>query len=216
MTYAELVTAVQNYLENSEAKFVASIPLFVDAVENRVYNEVQLPALRKNVTGFLEAGYRYLVVPADFLSVFSFALIHPTTGVYDYILFKDVNYIREVYTSPTVTGQPKVYGQFDSESFILGPTPDLAYAAELHYFYYPESLVTAGTSWVATNFPSVMLYGVIAEGDRFLKGDAAQQQVYDGQYMNALNLLRKLGEGRQRDDAFSTTYTKPNAATLGE
>lgn len=208
MNYTELKQQVQDYLESTETKFVNNIPTFVRAVENRIYNEVQLPSLRRNVTGALQQGNRYLVVPTDFLSVFSMALIDPTSGEYNYLLFKDVNLIREVYPSPTVLGTPKVFGTYDSKSFIIGPSPDKTYAVELHYFYYPTSLVDANTSWVATNFPSVMLYGCISEGYRFLKGDAAQQKTYDDQYREALNLLRKLGEGIQRDDAFSTTNTK--------
>lgn len=215
MTYDELKQAVQDYLEEAETTFVNNIPLFVKAVENRIYNEVQLPALRRNVTGQINAGNRYLILPTDFLAVFSVAVIDSVTGSYDYILFKEVNLIREMYPSPNQTGKPKVFGQFDTTSFILGPSPDKDYAIELHYFYYPESLVTAGETWISKNFRSVMLYGVIAEGYRFLKGDEAQQKVYDEQYKEALNLLRKLSEGVQREDAFSTVPMKTNV-NVGE
>jgi hypothetical protein len=142
--------------------------------------------------------------------VFSLAFIDPNTGTYNYVLFKDVNFMREVYPNPSITGVPKAFGLFDTTTLILGPPPDQAYGVEFHYFYYPTSLVDAGTSWVADNFPSVVLYGTIAEAYRYQKGDAAQQKIYDDQYVGALNLLRKLGEGRNRDDAFSTTTTKLN------
>lgn len=215
MTYDELSQAVQDYLVNSEATMVANMPVFCETVENRIYNEAQLPALRKNVTGYMNVGNRYQVMPTDFLSVFSFAVIDPTTGDYEYLMYKDVNYIREVYPSPHATAKPKVFGLFDTSTLILGPSPDKAYGVEMHYFYYPESIVTAGESWVSKNFPTVMLYGMIAEAYRFEKGETTQQQIYDTQYREALNLLRKLGEGVQRDDAFSTTTIKPKA-NLGE
>jgi hypothetical protein len=215
VTYGELKQAVQDYLETSETAFVSSIPLFVETVENRVYNEVQIPALRKNVTGQMTAGSRYIVVPEDFLSVFSTAIIDPDTGEYSYLLFKDVNYIREVYPSPNTLGPPRVYGLFDTTSFILGPSPDKSYEVELHYFYYPTSLVEAGESWLSKNFSAVMLYGVIAEGYRFQKGDEKQQAVYDAQFNRALGLLGKLGEQKSRDDAFSTTVSN-HTTKVGE
>lgn len=215
MTYDELSLALQDYLGVYEETFVANIPNFVEAVETRVYNEAQLPALRRNVTGAMQIGNRYIVMPDDFLSVFSFSLIDPTTGHYTYVVYKDVNYIREVYPSPVVLAQPKVFGLFDTTTLILGPSPDKNYGVEMHYFYYPETIVTAGESWVSKNFSTVYLYGMVAEGYRFQKGEVQQQQVYDTQYREALNLLRKLGEGVQRDDAFSTTTVKPKIQ-LGE
>jgi hypothetical protein len=185
-------------------------------VENRVYNEVQLPALRKNSVGSCDAGSRYLTVPVDFLSVYSLAMLDNTTGEYTYLMNKDVNMVREVYPNPTIQGLPKMYGQFNSTTLIIGPTPDKAYGVELHYFYYPASIVdSGGESWVSKNFPSVMLYGVIAEGYRFLKGEAQQQQIYDDQYAQALNLLRNLGESKQREDAYSTNMRRPST-TVGE
>lgn len=215
MTYDELKLAVQDYLGTSETTLVDNMSIFVETVENRIYNEAQLPALRKNVTGTMDVGNRYIIMPTDFLSVFSFAIIDPATGDYDYLMYKDVNYIREVYPSPTSTAKPKVFGLFDTTTLIIGPSPDKAYGVEMHYFYYPESIVTAGESWVSKNFPTVMLYGMIAEAYRFQKGEVQQQQIYDTQYREALNLLRKLGEGVQRDDAFSTTTIKPKIQ-LGE
>lgn len=214
MTYDELKQTVQDYLESSETRFVANIPMFVRMVENRVYNSVQIPALRKNVTGQCTAGNKYITTPSDFLSSFSLAIIDPATGVYDYPQLKDVNLIREVYPSPTLQDVPKYYAIFDKSTLILGPTPDKNYGVELHYFYYPETLVTAGTSWLAENYPSVILYGVIAEGYRFQKGDAAQQKAYEEQYAEALNLLQGQA-GKTRNEAYSNNVPKP-AAPVGE
>lgn len=208
MTYAELVALVQQYLETDEASFVTNIPTFVKTVENRIYNEIQLPALRKNTIGEFTSGNKYLTLPDDFLAPFSLAAIDPTSGLYTYVLFKDVNLVREMYPSPTTQATPKLYGLFDANTAIIGPTPNKNYGAELHYFYYPESMVTAGDSWVSINFPSVILYGCLSEGYRYLKGDVAMQTVYDEQYKEALNLLRKLGEGRDRGDAYRDGQAK--------
>lgn len=191
MTYAELTQMLQDYLVTSETTFVANIPTFVRAVENRVYNEVNLPSLRRNVEGTLNAGDKYLNMPEDFLGVSSLALIDQTTDEHAYLLMKDVHFIREMYPSAGSTGVPKFYALFDTNTLLVGPTPAATYDTELHYFYYPESMVDAGTSWLADNFESVVLYGAIAEGYRFLKGEPAQQQIYDTQYMNALGLLAK-------------------------
>lgn len=208
MNYAELTTAVQDYLETSEATFVANIPLFVRAVENRVYSEVRLPSLRKNSEGSLNAGDKYVSMPDDFISVYSFAIIDPDTDEHAYLMLKDVNLIREVYPNAASTGVPKFYGLFEEKALILGPTPAKSYNTELHYSYFPESMVTAGTSWLADNFEAVVLYGVIAEGYRFLKGDATQQKIYDEQYMNALGLLARTVGQRIHIDRY--TYKQPS------
>lgn len=213
MNYNELKDTVQDYLENSEDTFVDNIPNFVKLVENRVYNDpdINFPELRKNVTGLALANERYLSLPNDFQASFSLAFIDDS-GEYDYAELKDVNLIREVYPSPATKGKPKYYAVFNKTTFILGPTPDKNYPVELHYFFYPETLVTAGTTWLATTYPSVMQYGVIAEGYRFLKGDAAQQKVYDQQYEMAMNLMR--GQGyRLRSEAYSTKKPKVNPLT---
>lgn len=215
MNYQQLKTAVKDYLEVDETTFDNNIAWFVESVENHIYQEVQLPSLRKNALGALEAGNRYLLVPDDFLSVFSVALIDPDTGEYDHLLYKDVNLVREIYPTPTVLGKPKVFGLFDTSAFILGPTPDKAYQVELHYFFKPKSISTAGESWIGKNFPSVLVYGAVAEAYRFLKGDEAMQKQYDTKYHESLNLLRKLGEGMSREDAYSTSPIKTNVI-LGE
>lgn len=202
MNYVELKAAVQFYLETSEAGFVANLPVFVRQVENRIYNAVHLPALRKSVKGVMTKGSNYLATPADFLAAFSLSVVNTATGDYDYARFVDVDLVREAYPTPSNRGMPRMYALFDPTTFILGPTPDENYGAELHYFYYPESIVTAGTSWVGTNFESVLLYGTIAEGYRALKGNPEQQKIYDEQYAESLSLLRKLVEGRDRGDAY--------------
>lgn len=208
MTYAELVTAIQEYTESSEATFVSQIPYFVQFAEERIYNSVDLPSLRKNVTGTLTINNKYLSVPSDFLSVYSLAVIK-TDGTYEYLLNKDVNFIRQAYPQPTDIDIPKYYAIFGPDSssptnltIILGPTPDLAYSAELHYFYYPESIVTAGTSWVGTNFETALLYGALREAVIFQKGEADMIANYEKMYTESLLLLKNLGDGKLRRDAY--------------
>lgn len=211
MNYAELRQAVQDYLETDEATFVANFPNFVRTIENIVYTSVEYPAMRRNVEGTMEVGNKYLTVPDKFLSIFSLAIVDPDTGAYTYPLYKDVNLIRAVYPNPAQRGTPKVFGLFDEFSFIFGPTPDKAYGVELHYFAFPDSIVDTedGKSWLLTNFPSVLQYGVIAEGYRFQKGDAAQQKIYDDQFMLAMTQLKGHSDVRVRNDAYSTKITKP-------
>ena len=208
MNYAQLVTAIEDYTETSEATFVSQIPNFVQLAEERIYNTVDLPSLRKNVTGTLTINNKYLSVPSDFLSVYSLAIIK-TDGTYEYLLNKDVNFIRQAYPQPTDTDIPKYYAIFGPDSssptnltIILGPTPDLAYSAELHYFYYPESIVTASTSWIGDNFESALLYGALREAVIFQKGEADMVSYYEKMYMESLGLLKNLGDGKLRRDAY--------------
>lgn len=216
MTYNELKQAVQDYLETDEATFLANFASFVKAVENRIYHTVQLPANRKDMTGTCEVGNKYLGTPEDFLSVFSLAVFDPTIGDYSYLMLKDVSLIHEIYPNPSLRGIPRYFGQFDKDTFIFGPTPDKQYVVELHYHYIPESLTTATAgTWLSSNFPSVLLYGVIAEGYRFQKGDAAQQKSYDDQYIQALGLLKSYGEVRVRTDAYANKPNKPET-NVGE
>ena len=175
MNYAELSQAIQDYTETTESIFVDNIPTFVQQAEERIYNSVQIPALRRNVTGNTTASNKYLACPDDFLSVYSMAAIDGT-GRYEYLLNKDVNFIRQAYPNPTSTGIPRYYALFGPRSsnstelaFILGPTPDTQYTIELHYFYYPESIVTAGTSWLGDNYSPVLLYGALREAYLFQK-----------------------------------------------
>ena len=208
MNYAALSANIQAYTENTEANFVAEIPVFVQQAEQRIYNNVQFPSIRKNVTGVMSINNKYLACPNDFLAVYSMAVID-ATGSYEYLLNKDVNFIRQAYPLPTDTAIPKYYALFGPQStnaaelsFILGPTPDVAYTAELHYYYYPESIVTASTTWLGDNFDTVLLYGCLIEAYTFMKGEADLIQLYNQKYMEALALAKRLGDGLERSDAY--------------
>jgi len=214
MNYAELSQAIQDYTETFEQVFIANIPTFVQQAEERIYNTVQLPSLRKNVTGSITAANKYLSAPDDFLSVFSLAVIKPG-GDYEYLLNKDVNFIRQAYPSPNDIGVPKYYALFGSQlsfprelSFIIGPTPDINYSAELHYFYYPQSIVTAGQSWLGDNYSPVLLYGALREAVIFQKGEADMVAMYEKQYQEALMQLNRLGTGLERGDAYRDGQAK--------
>jgi hypothetical protein len=210
MTYAELAAAIQDYVENTFS--TAQVNLFIQEAEQRIYNSIQLPDLRKNVTGIITLENKYLQCPSDFLSVYSIAVIHPTSGEYTYLLNKDVNFIREAYPSPTSYGTPKYYAIFGPQSndineltFILGPTPDVQYETELHYFYYPPSITSeesGGNTWLGENFDSALLYGSILEAYTFLKGDVEIMTTYRQRYEEAMNLLNTLATGKDRGDAY--------------
>lgn len=208
MNYSQLSTAIQEYCQSTEASFVANIPTFVQQAEKRIYNMVQFPALRKNVVGSTSTNNRYLSCPNDFLSVFSMAVIKPD-GSYEYLLNKDVNFIREAFPYPDNTGLPYCYALFGPQfsletelSFLLGPTPDAVYSIELHYFYYPESIVTSGTSWLGDNFDPVLLYGSLVEAYTYLKGDPDMMTQYENKYKEAILLAKRLGDGLERQDAY--------------
>jgi len=206
MNYATLCINIADICENS---FTADeLAMFVQQAEQKIYNTVQIANLRKNVTGALTINNKYLSAPGDFLSVYSLAVIK-ANGSYEYLLNKDVNFIRQAYPTPTSTGLPKYYAIFGPNSssvtelsLILGPTPDAAYSVELHYFYYPESIVTAGTSWLGDNFDSALLNGALIEAIRFIKGEADVIANYDKLYLQSMLLLKNLGDGKQRQDAY--------------
>jgi hypothetical protein len=199
MNYSSLVTEIQTYTEN---QFVtADINTFIQQAEQRIYNAVQLPALRKNSTGNVTAGNKYLTTPDDWLATYSLAVIDGS-GEFNYLLNKDVNFIRAAYPSPTDEGLPEYYALFDQNTFILGPTPDQPYTVELHYFYYPESIVTAGSSWVGDNFDSVLLYGALLEAYTFMKGEQDVLAQYQKRYDEAMALLKQLGDAKNRQDAY--------------
>lgn len=199
MNYSQLVTEIESYTENQFN--VDDINTFIDEAEQRIYNSVQLPALRKNVTGSVTDGNPYLACPSDWLATFSLAVIDGD-GNYQYLLNKDVNFIRSAYVSPADDGLPYYYAQFDQNTFILGPTPDDDYQVELHYFYYPESIVTAGTSWLGNNFDSALLYGALLEAYTYMKGETDILTLYKQRYDEALALLKQLGDGKNRQDAY--------------
>jgi hypothetical protein len=199
MNYAELVAEIESYTENQFQ--TTDINTFIEQAEQRIYNSVQLPALRKNVTGSLTAGNSYLTAPNDWLATFSIAVID-ASGNYKYLLDKDVNFIRSSYPSPTSTGLPEYYALFDQNSFILGPTPDAYYTSELHYYYYPESIVTAGTTWLGNNFDSTLLYGSLLEAYTYMKGEPDVIAGYQKRYDDAMFLLKQLGDGKNRRDSY--------------
>jgi hypothetical protein len=202
VNYSQLSTLIQDYCESTEQSFVANIPTFVQLAEERIYNSVQIPAIRKNVTGTMTNTFPYFQLPSDWLSTFSLAVIDPITGEYEYLLNKDVNYIRAAYPPPNSTGKPKYYAIWDDNTMILGPTPDQAYTAELHYYYYPASIVNVGNTWLSDNFETVLLYGCIREGYTYLKGDTDLMQYYENKYQESLALLKRLGDGLDRQDAY--------------
>ena len=276
MNYTQLKTAIEDYTQNYETTFIANLPVFISQAEQRIYNSIQFPSLRKNMTGVLTAGNKYLSCPNDYLASYSLAVYNlatPTatgtaglytivvssatgialqqyvtgtgigTGAYVvaisgttitlsvvnsgavsgtmsfqsdflYLLNKDVNFIRQAYPGPTATGTPQYYALFgptvsgstitNELTFILGPTPDANYYAELHFYYYPESITTAssGTTWLGDNFDSVLLYGSLVEAYTFMKGEQDMMSLYNGKYQEALALAKRLGDGLERQDAY--------------
>ncbi len=213
MDYTQLSNAIQAYTENTEADFVSNIPVFVTQAEQRIYNSVQFPSIRKNVTGVVSTTSTYLSAPDDYLATYSLAVVD-ADGNYEYLLNKDVNFIRQAYPSPSDTGLPRYYALFgptvsgstitDELTFILGPKPDANYTVELHYYYYPESITVAadGRTWLGDNFDSVLLYASLVEAYTYMKGEADMMQLYNQKFMEALALAKRLGDGMERQDAY--------------
>jgi hypothetical protein len=207
MNYTQLVSAIKGYCENdfpdTAGDFTsdAQIATFVQQCEERVYNAVQIPAIRRNQIGNFSPGDNYLTLPTDYLASFSMAVIMPD-GTQEFLLDKDVNFIRQSYPNPSDQGVPKYYGQFAPYTYIIGPTPDSNYNVELHYYYYPESIVTAGSSWLGYNFESVLLYGSLLEAASFMKSDPDVVTNYQNRYNEALALLKELGDGKDRRSAY--------------
>lgn len=199
MNYTELKIDIQDICETTFTD--AQLAMFTQQAEQTIYNTVQIPALRKNVTGTLTSSNKYLSIPSDFLWSYSLAVIDDS-GEYHFLLNKDVNFIREAYPTPTSTGLPKHYAYFDDGSFILGPTPNSGYTMELHYGYYPESIVTAGTTWLGDEFDSALLNGALVQAVRFMKGEQDVVQMYERLYVQAIKLLKNLGDGKLREDAY--------------
>ena len=219
MNYAALVSAISSYTENQFP--TADMNTFITQAEQRIFNSVQFPSLRKNVTGATTVNTPYSACPTDFLSAYSMA-VYTGTGAYTFLLNKDVNFIREAYpipASPTTVGTPKYYALFGPDStnakelvFIVGPTPDAIYSVELHYFFYPESITTVagGQTWLGDNFDTVLLYGALVEAYTYMKGEADMMALYDGKYKEALVLAKRLGDGLERQDAYrSGQYRQP-------
>jgi hypothetical protein len=214
MNYTQLFETIKGYVENDfpSTQFTDSaggtgtftskeqIDTFIQQAEQRIFNSVQFPNFRKNQTGVLSPTNPYLEAPPDFLASYSLAVI--TNDSYEYLLNKDVNYIRAAYPNPTVEGIPRYYAQFDDNTFILGPTPDAAYTVEMHYFFYPESIVTASTTWLGDNFDSALLYGSLVEAYTYMKGEADIVAAYNKRYEEAMILAKRLGDGMERRDAY--------------
>jgi len=213
MNYTQLSNAIQAYTENTEANFIAQIPVFVQQAEQRIYNTVQFPSLRKNMTGEVSTTTPYLSAPTDYLATYSLAVID-ADGNYEYLLNKDVNFIRQAYPSASDVGLPKYYALFgptvsgsaisNELSFILGPKPDANYQVELHFYYYPASITTvaSGQTWLGDNFDSVLLYGSLVEAYTYMKGETDMMQMYNTKYQEALMLAKRLGDGMERQDAY--------------
>lgn len=223
MNYTTLVTTIKGYCENEFPLTVSSfssadqIDTFIKQAEQRIHNSIQFPSLRKNVTGALTASNKYISTPEDFLSVYSISVIDPTSGEHSFLLNKDVSFIRAIYPDPAYEGVPQFYALFgptttdvatpvitNELSIILGPTPDVAYSTELHYYYYPESIVTASTTWLGDNFDSLLLSGALMEAATFMKSDEDTMKVYKARYDEALALAKRLGDGLERTDAYRT------------
>ena len=236
MNYTQLFNTVKTYTENEfpSTPFTGTdgvttvttlsntqVNTFITQAETRIYNAINIPALRKNVTGTVAANNPYLSLPTDWLSAYSIAVIDGS-GNYSYILNKDVSYIREAYPGPTSTGLPKYYALFGTQlsnnyalSYILGPTPDQNYGVEMHYFYYPPSIVTAGESWLGDNYDPVLLYGALLEATIFMKAEAEIATMYKAKYDEALNELRRLCDALERGDSYRDGQLKLNAAPKG-
>jgi hypothetical protein len=228
LNYQQLVTSIQSYTENqfpdvyladgSTESSTTQINRFIEQAEQRIYNMIQFPSLRKNQYTAITVNNKYVSLPDDFLAVYSLALVtgvtggNLDTGTFEYLLNKDVNFIRQAYPAPNDTGTPKYYALFgptitngsisNELSVILGPTPDAAYYVELHYYYYPESITTAVTTWLGDNFDSVLLYGCLVEAYTFMKGEQDILSLYDTKFKEALALAKRLGDGMERQDAY--------------
>lgn len=217
MNYATLFETIKGYVENDfpstqwtdtagtgTVTFTSTeqVNTFIQQAEQRIYNAIQFPAIRKNMTGTTTQDNKYLALPSDYLYTYSLAVIDPVTGAYEYLLNKDVNFIREAFPFPLVTGKPTHYANFDANTLILGPTPDVAYTMELHFGYYPQSIVTAGTTWLGDNFDSLLLYGALLEAYTFMKGEQDVIVVYQKRYDEAFTLAKQLGDAKLRQDAY--------------
>jgi hypothetical protein len=208
VNYTELKTNVNDICEQTFTD--DQLAMFTKQAEQKIYATVSLPALRKNQTGSLTNGNKYLTMPSGFLYAYSLAIVSGSD--YIYLLDKDSNFMREAYPNPATTGVPVHYAVFDQTSFIVGPTPNANFDAELHFAYYPESIVTAGTTWLGTEFDSALLNGTLVEAIRFQKGEPDIVTLYDNMYAQSLALLKNLGDGKLREDAYRSGQTRVESA----
>ena len=196
-TYATLKTAIQDYMDNDETTFTNNLDNFIKTTEEDILKNVELNYYRKNVTGTATSGSQYLGTPTDFLAPFSLAVIN--SSVYYYLLLKHPSFIRDYTPNASTTGQPKYYGEFDNDTFILAPTPDDNYSFELHYFYRPTSLTAGasdGTTYLSTNMPNVMLSGSLLQAAIFMKLDTAETGTYKQNYEQDIMQLKSWAEGK--------------------
>ena len=200
MNYTQLKANIADYCENTFTD--DEYATFTKLAEQKIYNSCQPPALRKNVTGTTTANNKYLAMPSDFLYTYSMAVIDPTTGAYEYLLNKDVNFIRQAFPFPAVTGKPTHYAYFDENTFMLGPTPNTTYTIELHYGYYPESIVTAHTTWLGDNFDSALFNAAMLEAATFMKAEQDMVAMYNDRYIQSIALLKNMADGKLRQDAY--------------
>ena len=213
MTFAELKSLIQNYLQNSETTFVSDLPSIIEQAEERILKTINLPLFRKNVSGTLTSGNEYLATPSDFLD--NYSLSFTSSGSQNFLLYKDVNFIREAYPNSSTTGTPKHYALFDDTTFIIGPTPDSSYVVELHYLYRPTSITASGesgTTWLSTNAKNALLYGCLVEGYLYMKGEPDLMMKYEERFLQALARLKDLGEAdntidNYRDDMYRIQRT---------
>lgn len=202
-TFTTLKSAIQDYTQNTESTFVSNLPTLIVQAENRIIKSLELPNFRKNVTGTLTASNPYLSAPSDYLYPFSLAVLDGSNN-YEYLLNKDVSFIRQAYPSASTTGTPKFYAQFDDDTFIVAPTPSTGLTVELHYFYKPESITVAssGTTWLGTNATEALLYGSLVEAYTFMKGEPDVIQNYNGLFTQYLERVKDLGEARENTDGY--------------
>ncbi len=201
-TYDELVSAIYGYLQtDSQGMSTTDVNTIIRQAEQRIYYDVQIPVLKKNVTGTMTSGNRYLATPSDFLAVYSIAVNNSNS--YEYLLPKDVAFLREAYPETTTTGVPRYYALFDDDTFLIAPPPNANFEVELHYFYEPPSIVDQPTgTWLSENAENALLYGCLFEGYTYLKGEADLISLYAGKYKEAIDALKTIGEGRNRTDTY--------------
>jgi len=207
MNYAELTQQIQDYTENAETSFVDNIPNFVRQAEDRIYHMVQLPMFRRSQSATMTASNRFLTAPTDFISVHSLAVLDGSSN-HRFLLSKDVNFMREAFPSTGTEALPRFYALWDEDTFLLAPTPDTGYTTELHYFYKPESIVTASTTWLGDEAEAALLYGALIEAYTYMKGEADILQLYDARYKEALIKLKELGDGKNRKDSYRNGQTR--------
>tara|TARA_B110000285_G_C15082644_1_gene594373 strand:+ start:895 stop:1542 length:648 start_codon:yes stop_codon:yes gene_type:complete len=204
-TYATLKTAIQDYTDNAESTFVSNLALFIKEAEERVFKNVQLSLFRRNVTGDTTASNKYLNIPSDFLAPFSLSVVNESA--HEFLEYKEVNFVQSFTPNPATTGTPRYYSLFGISNFILAPTPDAVYTAELHYYYRPASLTAgadSGTTWLSENAPNAMLYGSLVEAYTFMKGDPDLLNTYNQRFSEAIVSLKNFGEAKEVTDDYTT------------